>query len=90
MGSVTGRKAWQAHKYADQFSGGEKKNFQSGESGFSESYRELVSEEMPAVFVLIDRFSGILESNQDYKDVFVRLFSEGPSKGIYFVLYRCK
>lgn len=49
------------------------------------AYRELVSEEMPAVFVLIDRFSGILESNQDYKDVFVRLFSEGPSKGIYFV-----
>lgn len=49
------------------------------------AYRELVSEEMPAVFVLIDRFSGILESNQDYKDIFVRLFSEGPSKGIYFV-----
>ena len=49
------------------------------------AYRELVSEEMPAIFVLIDRFSGILESNQDYKDVFVRLFSEGPSKGIYFV-----
>ena len=49
------------------------------------AYRELVSEEMPAVFVLINRFSGILESNQDYKDVFVRLFSEGPSKGIYFV-----
>lgn len=49
------------------------------------AYRELVSEEMPAVFVLIDCFSGILESNQDYKDVFVRLFSEGPSKGIYFV-----
>ena len=49
------------------------------------AYRELVSEEMPAVFVLIDRYSGILESNQDYKDVFVRLFSEGPSKGIYFV-----
>lgn len=49
------------------------------------AYRELVSEEMPAVFVLIDRFSGILESNQGYKDVFVRLFSEGPSKGIYFV-----
>ena len=37
VGIRTGRKAWQAHKYADQFSGGEKKNFQSGESGFSES-----------------------------------------------------
>ena len=50
------------------------------------AYRELVSEEMPAVFVLIDRFSGILESNQDYKRrILVRLFSEGPSKGIYFV-----
>lgn len=50
------------------------------------AYRELVSEEMPAVFVLIDRFSGILESNQDYKDIFVRLFSEGSmQKESYFV-----
>ncbi len=48
------------------------------------AYRELVSEEMPAILVLIDRFSGLLEANQEYKDIFVSLFSEGPSKGIYF------
>lgn len=44
------------------------------------AYRELVSEEMPAVFVLIDRFSGILESNQDYKDIFVRLLARVHQK----------
>ena len=48
------------------------------------AYRELVSEDMPAIVVLIDRFSGLLESYPDYKDLFVRFFSEGPSKGIYF------
>ncbi len=48
------------------------------------AYRELVSEDLPAIVVLIDRFSGVLESYPDYKDVFVRLFSEGPSKGVYF------
>ena len=48
------------------------------------AYRELVSEEMPAVFVLIDRFNTILDAEQDYRDRFTRLFSEGPSKGIYF------
>ena len=49
------------------------------------AYRELVREDLPAIVVLIDRFSGLLETYPDYKDLFVRFFSEGPSKGIYFV-----
>ena len=36
-GIRTGREAGEAYKYADQFPEREKKNLQSGESGFSES-----------------------------------------------------